>query len=95
MADVDGQAKIWLVVKPEVGLMWLLGLVTLIAVLVHCLLVGQTKWFPPTGKVARLKWRSNTSFRTPSKPYRILKSPQKEIGNDLLRRLQSYTYVQV
>jgi light-harvesting protein B-800-850 alpha chain len=46
MADDDGQAKIWLVVKPEVGLMWLLGLVTLIAVLVHCLLVGQTKWFP-------------------------------------------------
>ncbi len=46
MADIDGQAKIWLVVKPEVGLMWLLGLVTLIAVLVHALLVGQTKWFP-------------------------------------------------
>ncbi len=46
MADDDGQAKIWLVVKPEVGLMWLLGLVTLIAVLVHALLVGQTKWFP-------------------------------------------------
>ncbi len=46
MADDDGQAKIWLVVKPEVGLMWLLGLVTLIAVLVHALLVGQTKWLP-------------------------------------------------
>jgi light-harvesting protein B-800-850 alpha chain len=57
MADVDGQAKIWLVVKPEVGLMWLLGMVTLIAVLVHALLVGQTKWFPAyweggKGKVA-------------------------------------------
>ena len=46
MADDDGQAKIWLVVKPEVGLLWLLGLVTLIAVLVHALLVGQTKWLP-------------------------------------------------
>ena len=46
MADDDGQAKIWLVVKPEVGLIWLLGLVTLIAVLVHALLVGQTKWLP-------------------------------------------------
>jgi light-harvesting protein B-800-850 alpha chain len=46
MADIDGQAKIWLVVPPETGLMWLLGLVTLIAVLVHALLVGQTKWFP-------------------------------------------------
>ncbi len=57
MADADGQAKIWLVVKPEVGLMWLLGLVTLIAVLVHALLVGQTKWLPAyweggKGKVA-------------------------------------------
>jgi light-harvesting protein B-800-850 alpha chain len=46
MADIDGQAKVWLVVKPEVGLMWLLGMVTLLAVLVHALLVGQTKWFP-------------------------------------------------
>jgi light-harvesting protein B-800-850 alpha chain len=44
MADADGQAKIWLVVPPQTGLMWLLGLVTAIAVLVHCLLVGQTKW---------------------------------------------------
>ncbi len=46
MADIDGQAKIWLVVKPEVGLIWLLGLVALIAVAVHSLLVGHTKWFP-------------------------------------------------
>ena len=46
MADVDGQAKIWLVVKPEVGLMWLLGGVALTAVLVHAFLLGHTKWFP-------------------------------------------------
>ncbi len=46
MADIDGQAKIWLVVKPEVGLMWLLGSVALIAVLVHAFLVGHTKWLP-------------------------------------------------
>jgi light-harvesting protein B-800-850 alpha chain len=46
MADADGQAKIWLVVKPEIGLMWLLGGVTLTAVLVHAFLVGQTKWVP-------------------------------------------------
>ena len=46
MADIDGQAKIWLVVKPEVGLMWMLGLVALTAVLVHALLVGHTKWLP-------------------------------------------------
>ena len=46
MAETDGQHGIWLVVKPEVGLIWLLGIVTLIAVLVHAFLVGQTKWFP-------------------------------------------------
>jgi hypothetical protein len=38
MADIDGQAKIWLVVKPEVGLMWLLCGVAFAAVLVHALL---------------------------------------------------------
>jgi light-harvesting protein B-800-850 alpha chain len=46
MANTDGQHGIWLVVKPEVGLMWLLGGVTLTAVLVHAFLVGQTKWVP-------------------------------------------------
>ncbi len=46
MAETDGQHGIWLVVKPEVGLLWLLGSVALIAVLVHALLVGHTKWFP-------------------------------------------------
>ena len=57
MADIDGQAKIWLVVKPEVGLMWLIGGVAFAAVLVHALLVGHTKWLPAyfeggKGKVA-------------------------------------------
>ncbi len=46
MADIDGQAKVWLVVKPEVGLMCLLGGVALTAVLVHAFLVGHTKWVP-------------------------------------------------
>ena len=46
MADTDGQAGIWLVVKPEVGLMWLLGTVAFAAVLVHAFILGQTKWFP-------------------------------------------------
>jgi light-harvesting protein B-800-850 alpha chain len=46
MADTDGQGAIWLVVPPQTGLIWLLGAVTAIAVLVHALLVGQTKWFP-------------------------------------------------
>ncbi len=46
MADTDGEHGIWLVVPPETGLIWLLGSVALIAVLVHALLVGHTKWFP-------------------------------------------------
>ncbi len=46
MADTDGQAGIWLVVPPQTGLMWLLGIVALAAVLVHAFILGQTKWFP-------------------------------------------------
>ncbi len=46
MAETDGQHGIWLVVKPEIGLMWLLGAVALTAVLVHAFLVGHTKWLP-------------------------------------------------
>jgi light-harvesting protein B-800-850 alpha chain len=46
MADTDGEHGIWLVVPPQTGLMWLLGSVALIAVLVHALLIGHTKWYP-------------------------------------------------
>jgi len=46
MADADGQAKIWLVVKPEVGLMWLIGGAALAAVVVHAFVLGHSKWFP-------------------------------------------------
>jgi light-harvesting protein B-800-850 alpha chain len=57
MADTDGQGGIWLVVPPQTGLMWLLGTVALLAVVVHALLIGHTKWFPAyweggKGKVA-------------------------------------------
>ena len=45
MADVDGQAGIWLVVPPKVGLPLFLGTVTLIAVLVHAALVGTSTWY--------------------------------------------------
>jgi len=45
MADTDGQGGIWLVVPPQTGLMWLLGIVALTAVLVHAVILGQTKWF--------------------------------------------------
>jgi light-harvesting protein B-800-850 alpha chain len=46
MADTDGQAGIWLVVPPSVGLPLFLGTVTLIAVLVHAALISNTQWFP-------------------------------------------------
>lgn len=46
MADVDGQAGIWLVVPPKVGLPLFLGTVTLIAVLVHAALITHTAWYP-------------------------------------------------
>jgi light-harvesting protein B-800-850 alpha chain len=39
------QARIWLVVKPTVGLPLLLGSVTLIAILVHAAVLSHTTWF--------------------------------------------------
>jgi light-harvesting protein B-800-850 alpha chain len=39
------QAKIWLVVKPTVGLPLLLGSVTTIAILVHFAVLSHTTWF--------------------------------------------------
>ena len=39
------QAKIWLVVKPTVGLPLFLGTVTLIALLVHASILTHTTWF--------------------------------------------------
>jgi light-harvesting protein B-800-850 alpha chain len=39
------QAKIWLVVKPSVGLPLLLGSVLVIALLVHTAVLSKTTWF--------------------------------------------------
>ncbi len=39
------QARIWLVVKPTVGLPLLLGTVLLIALLVHFAVLSHTTWF--------------------------------------------------
>ena len=57
MAETDGQHGIWLVVKPEQGLLLLLGSVAIAALLVHAFILGHTKWFPAyieggKGKVA-------------------------------------------
>jgi len=39
------QGKIWTVVSPSVGLPLLLGSVTVIALLVHLAILGNTTWF--------------------------------------------------
>jgi light-harvesting protein B-800-850 alpha chain len=46
MADIDGQAKIWLVVNPAVGLPLFLGAVAVTALLVHAAVLNKTTWFP-------------------------------------------------
>ncbi len=40
------QGKIWLVVKPTVGLPLFLGGVTVIALAVHTAILTHTEWFP-------------------------------------------------
>jgi light-harvesting protein B-800-850 alpha chain len=45
MADTDGQAAIWLYVRPSLGLPHFLGTVALIAIIVHLALIGHTTWF--------------------------------------------------
>jgi light-harvesting protein B-800-850 alpha chain len=40
------QARIWLVVKPTVGLPLFLGSVTIIALLVHWSILTHTSWYP-------------------------------------------------
>ena len=48
------QGKIWLVVKPTVGLPLFLGGVAVIALCVHTAVLTQTKWYPAyySGKAA-------------------------------------------
>lgn len=40
------QGRIWCVVKPTVGLPLLLGSVTVIALLVHFVVLTNTTWYP-------------------------------------------------
>ena len=65
MADVDGQAGIWLVVPPKVGLPLFLGTVTLIAVLVHAALVGHTTWFSAYWQGGKGKAAASTATIAP------------------------------
>jgi light-harvesting protein B-800-850 alpha chain len=45
MADVDGQAKIWLYVRPSLGIPHFLGAIVLTAVVVHAGILGHTTWY--------------------------------------------------
>ena len=45
MADVDGQAKIWLIVPPTIGLPFLLISVALIAVIIHIGFAANSTWY--------------------------------------------------
>ncbi len=66
MADVDGQAGIWLVVPPKIGLPLFLGAVTLIAILVHAALIGHTQWFPKYWEGGKGKVAASTTTIAPT-----------------------------
>ncbi len=68
MSNTDGEHGIWLVVKPEVGLLWLLGGVAFAAVLVHALLVGHTKWVPAYFEGGKAKAAITQSAPAPVAP---------------------------
>ncbi len=42
MADTDGQAAIWLYVRPSIGIPHFLGAVALIAIVIHLGILGHT-----------------------------------------------------
>ncbi len=74
MADVDGQAGIWLVVPPKIGLPLFLGTVTLIALLVHAAILNHTSWYGKywegggKGKAAMSAKPDSTAALTPAAP---------------------------
>ena len=62
------QGKIWLVVKPTVGLPLFLGGVTVIALAVHAAVLTNTKWYPAyySGKTAVAAVMPKTAQATPA-----------------------------
>jgi len=62
------QGKIWLVVKPTVGLPLFLGGVTVIALAVHAAVLTNTKWYPAyySGKSAVAAVLPKTAQATPA-----------------------------
>ncbi len=66
MADPDGQAGIWLVVPPKVGLPLFLGTVTLIALLVHAAILNHTSWFAAYWQGGKGKAAMSTTTPAPT-----------------------------
>ena len=64
------QGKIWLVVKPTVGLPLFLGGVTVIALAVHTAVLTSTAWYPAyySGKAAVAAVMPKTAAATPAAP---------------------------
>ncbi len=62
------QGKIWLVVKPTVGLPLFLGGVTVIALAVHTAILTSTAWYPAyySGKAAVAAAMPKTAAATPA-----------------------------
>ncbi len=62
------QGKIWLVVKPTVGLPLFLGGVTVIALAVHTAILTSTAWYPAyySGKAAVSAAMPKTAAATPA-----------------------------
>lgn len=62
------QGKIWLVVKPTVGLPLFLGGVTVIALAVHAAVLTSTAWYPAyySGKSAVAAAMPKTATATPA-----------------------------
>ena len=62
------QGKIWLVVKPTVGLPLFLGGVTVIALAVHAAVLSSTAWYPAyySGKAAVAAAMPKTAAVTPA-----------------------------
>jgi light-harvesting protein B-800-850 alpha chain len=62
------QGKIWLVVKPTVGLPAFLGGVAVISLVVHSAVLNNTKWYPAfySGKAAVAAVMPKTAAATPA-----------------------------
>lgn len=65
MADADGQAGIWLYVRPSIGIPHFLGAVALIALVVHLGILGHTNILKKYFNGEKLK-TSSISYVLPS-----------------------------